>query len=273
VRLWILLVLAGVSSGPPARALWFRPAPARTAPRRVVPSRLAPIRSLWDRPTTQRKQGRALRSVLKKVYLAAQRGEKPVVVVDIDDTAADGRMRLHAAAAAVGLPSSHLTSGADLYAGHEGADLVLRRDAFHDHYFNDPDLQKLDTPQNGVVSFLREVQRAGGRVVYVSGRRETSRAATEQHIRNLGLPFGGSEDLLLSAPNVEPATSKQLAHGKIAAMGRTIAAFDNEASSAADYHAGFPGARVFRLATFRFHDAPEDKPAKVLVLKDFSLAR
>ena len=233
-----------------------------------------PAAKAWERPVSPRVQQRALRRVLTHVYEAAQRGERPVVVVDIDDTAANGRLRLARAAGRAGLHATGLVSGDDLYAGLTGAALTTRRDAFHKLYFDDPKLLALDTPQRGARGFLRAVQQAGGEVLYVSGRWESTRPATERYLRRLRLPLARSADLLLNPSEALGASEWKLqAQAQIAARGKPIAAFDNEAEAAAGYHAAFPGAHVFRLATFRFRALPADKPADLLVLEDFSLDR
>jgi hypothetical protein len=254
----------------------LRPAIARLAVLLVllVARVAAAAPGAWDRPLSAKQQQRALRSVIKKVYKAAQRGERPVVVVDIDDTVSDGRVRLKTAAQTAGLNYKHLETGEDLYRGVPRHELAARKETFNRLYFNDEELQYLDSAQNGAPKFLRALQKAGGTVLYVSGRWESTRESTEAHLHDLGLPLGRREHLLLNPSEKMTAGDwKRSAKQIIASHGKPLATFDNEAESAADYATAFPGARSFRLATFRFREAPATKPRGLLVVRDFSLDR
>ena len=215
----------------------------------------------------------ALTQVLRDVRSAAQRGQQLLVVVDIDDTVANGRLRLRTAARTAGLRAKRLTSGEDLYAGLDARTRSTRQDAFRKLYFDDPALARLDSAQRGARAFLRAVQRAGGRVLYVSGRYESTRKVTLAYLRRLRLPLAHPRDLMLNADEERTAVDwKRTARAEIARRGRIAALFDNEPETAADYKVAFPGAHVFRLATFRFQEAPAERPKGVWVVRDFSLA-
>ena len=190
----------------------------------------------WDRPVPAPIAERSLASVLDDVRAAVRRGERPVVVFDLDDTAIDGRARLEVAAQRAGLPSRGLTSARDVYIGLAGSALDAKRDAFGKHYFDDPALSELDTPQAGVRRFIREIVRAGGRPVYVSGRWESTRASTEAELKRLGIPLHNSRDLLLSpGPQMKALAWKAAAHTEVMKRGTVVAAFDNEANAALGY--------------------------------------
>jgi len=228
----------------------------------------------WDKPTTPMRSQRALRSVIRAVMKSAAHNEHPVVVVDIDDTVADGRVRLRVAAKAAGLPSTNLHSASDLYEGLSGDALAERLDKFGALYFNDPKLAKLDTAQKGASAFLRAIEQAGGRVLYVSGRWESTRAATMAFLHSLDRPLTHASDLLLNPSALQPASAWKLAvRADVARAGKPIAFFDNEAEAIAGYKESFPGSRAFRLATFRFRAAPDEMPKGVVIVKDFSLDR
>ncbi len=230
--------------------------------------------SPWDRAMSPGRTGRALRGVLGAVYRAARRGERPLVVVDIDDTAIDGRARLRRAAARAGLPSAHLTSADDLFAGVPAPVLEARRSTFNRHYFGDAALAELDVAQAGAPRFLRAVERAGGTVVYVSGRWESTRASTMALLRSRGLPLADPANLVLNPSETVTASDwKRAVRGRIAGLGRPIAFFDNEAEAIASYREAFPRARGFRLATFRFRAAPPTLPRGVRVVRDFAFGR
>jgi hypothetical protein len=226
--------------------------------------------SAWDRPASRSVTKKALRGVLRDVRAATRRGEKAVVVLDIDDTLSNGKARLRRAAAGAGLRSRGLRNREDMYAGlGEAAQKVAR--AKFDEIYNDPELAELDTAQRGAIAFVKAVMAAGGRVVYVSGRWESQREATVAHLRRMGLPIPAAKDILLN-PNEKQRSIewKKQARRRIARRGRTIAVFDNEAQAVMAYKARFPGARAFRLATFRFGDAPSEVPDDVVVLEDFA---
>lgn len=230
--------------------------------------------SAWDRPAPRPIAQRALRGVLRDVRSAARRGERPVVGVDIDDTAMNARPRLRAAAKAAGLPTTKLVSQADLYWGLEGAEREAKRAQFGARYFDDPTLTHLDRPQRGAVRFLREVRKAGGRVLYVSGRWESTRATTEAMLKEKKLPLARSADLILNpSEQVKASDYKRALPARLRRMGKMVAMLDNEAEAVNDYHRAFPKAAHFRLGTFRFREAPERKPRGVLVIRDFALGR
>jgi hypothetical protein len=230
--------------------------------------------SAWDRPVSAATSRRALRGVIRDAKAAVRRGEHPIVVVDIDDTAADGRARLRMAATRAGLPNEGLKSAADLYVGVARGDRDQKRAAFNAAYFDDPKLAALDKAQRGAPSFLRAVAKTGARVMYVSGRWESTRAATEAYLRGLDLPLASSADLLLNpSSSVRAAVWKRKARAVIGKAGKPLAFFDNEAEAIDGYKKKFPEAHGFRLATFRFGGAPATKPRGVLVIDDFSRGR
>ena len=135
-------------------------------------------------------------------------------------------------------------------------------------------MPRVDTAQKGAARFLRAIKQAGGRVLYVSGRWESTREATTAFLHELDLPLSQASDLLLNPSEAQGASEwKRVVRADVARAGKAIAFLDNEAEAIAGYKEAFPGARAFRLATFRFRDAPAALPSGVMIVKDFSLDR
>jgi hypothetical protein len=237
----------------------------------ALPLTAAARTSAWDRPTPRIKARAALREVIRDIRQSPGRGRnKKRVVLDWDDTVDNARPRLTAAARRAELPTRGVSSAADLYAGLLEPERAEKRARFGSAYFDDLSLLRLDRAQRGARRFVRDVIRAGGGPLYVSGRWESMREVTEQQGRDLRLPKAHGKNLLLNpGPQYRAREWKRLAQKLVEKRGEVVAAIDNEATAASDYHRAFPNARIFRLNTFRLDEAPARKPKDVIVMRDF----
>jgi hypothetical protein len=100
----------------------------------------------------------------------------------------------------------------------------------------------------GAVDYVRSIN---GLVVYCTGRHEEMRRGTLASFERLGFPLPGERVKLLMKPtsDIHDDDYKISACDEIRALGKVIAAFDNEPTHANIYRRAFPDAQVVHLAT------------------------
>jgi hypothetical protein len=109
-----------------------------------------------------------------------------------------------------------------------------------------------DVAHQGAAAFTHAVVATGAHLAYVTGRHEGMRAGTVECMRRNGLavPGEGRVHLLMKPSEHDNDDAfKREAHARLGALGRVIAAFDNEPTHANDYLRRFPEAKVVHLAT------------------------
>lgn len=106
-----------------------------------------------------------------------------------------------------------------------------------------------DTLAPGVARYVRELEQAGARVVWLTGRRERVRAATEEFLAGCGL---ADLDLRTSVPG-----GGSIAEQKVAALRQfhgyeLVAAFDDSVGNREALREAFPGAVVIAVHSRQF---------------------
>lgn len=202
--------------------------------------------------------------------LAREAGPNGVLAFDLDSTLFDNRPRqvviLREYGREKNLPAlagnkpEHWQSGWDLKGAivRSGIDTAEAERIYEDvkafwrERFFSSDYCAHDVQLDGAAAYMRMVMATPARVAYVTGRHEAMRAGTVEAMRKEGLPLPDEVRVhLIMKPTAEMDDDefKRDAHAQLRALGRLIAAFDNEPTHANDYKRNFPEALVVRLAT------------------------
>jgi hypothetical protein len=132
-----------------------------------------------------------------------------------------------------------------------------------------------DLPIAGARDFLRAVLKAGGHVLYITGRHEEMRSGTLESFRNAGfpLPDGKSVELWLK-PKLEDDDDawKEVCHARLRKLRGIACAFDNEPTHVNAYKRSFPDAQVVHLDTDHSR-RPVDVLAEIPSIHDFVMER
>ncbi|MDB5098048.1 MAG: hypothetical protein JWM80_2469 [Cyanobacteria bacterium RYN_339] len=229
--------------------------------------------------------------VLQHVRQAAAAHKRPIVVFDLDDTLVRTAPRNYAVLKAW----SETTAGAPYTAGFAkvkmdaigwGIDPTLdtmgvpadERKAlmkfWADHFFSS-DYLKYDLPNPGAVAYATAVHKAGGHLIYMSGRNAaTMRAGTEASMKQHGFPWdptGKTVTLILKEQKGgDDAAYKEAASAKLPALGEVEACVDNEPGNCNAFHHSLPKATVILLEKPHSPNPPALE-AGILRAKDFPI--
>ncbi len=210
-------------------------------------------------------------SVLTGILAAAQAaGPSGVITFDLDSTLLDNRPRQAAIvrefASSHGIPAleqfqaEHLVTGFDtreaLARAGLDADAIARwLPALRKHWverFFTSDACLHDVPVRGAAAYARRAHATGVQLVYLTARPERMRPGTEEVLRRFGFPLPGTGVELWMKPDdpsIGDEAFKRSAHARLGALGRLVAAFDNEPGHVNDFRATFPEAEVVLVAT------------------------
>ena len=187
-----------------------------------------------DKPVPSKVASEKLKGVRDKVAEMADSGRSPVVIFDIDKT----------------LVTAPRGGGT-----HNGA----------------PSLNVRARP--GAIDYVKSLQRAGGKIVYLTGRRTDQRDITVELFHKIGMPLGRNTHLLLN-----PATTydkkqilewKQSAKPLIEQLGKPVAIFDDNKTEVRMFAKDYPkSAEVFRLKASS-HERDPGGTRPVTVIRDF----
>ncbi len=133
------------------------------------------------------------------------------------------------------------------------------------------------SPMPGAAGYLRALEKAGARIVYLTGRPEEARTATAKVLRALGVPRGPRHRLIMNRlpPDRPIVESKQAARAEIVRVGTPVALFDNDLANVRLFRHQYPDAQVVRVAGHSASADPEPQRGldDVAVVKDFSAHR
>lgn len=133
------------------------------------------------------------------------------------------------------------------------------------------------SPMPGAAGYLHALDRAGARIVYLTGRPEEARGETRKVLRALGVPRGARHRLIMNRlpPERPVVESKRDARREIVALGTPVAFFDNDLANVRLFRRQYPGAQVVRVAGHSSSADPEPQRGldEVAVVKDFSVHR
>jgi hypothetical protein len=160
-----------------------------------------------DRSLSRQETAQRLNRIIGEVRTLAQRGARPVVVFDIDDT----------------LVRDSRSCG--------------------------------KKPMHGAVTYLKDLQAAGARVVYLSARPAYKRADTEQQLGSMGFPVAHAT-ILLNDLKTDGVSWKRAASPRVRSLGFPVALFDNDKAHVRTFRGEFPTSHVFRLNTRSSHSDP-----------------
>jgi hypothetical protein len=233
-------------------------------------------------------------SVLKKILEQAEaviaKGERPVVVFDLDHTLFDNGPRtwtilrefaeatkhqeLHDALgriAPTGL--DYLLTKTLAKVGFDDAGLHDEAIEFWKERFFTDDYQSHDIPMPGAVDFVGKLWDMGGLVVYLTGRDAPGMlVGCIESLRRHGFPCGVVRTVPLLKPDFETTdlVFKSEAVRYISTLGEVVGAFDNEPSMCNLFHETWPEAHSVLLDTEHAPDPP-DLAAAVIRVDDFQL--
>ena len=212
-------------------------------------------------------QAPLIQRVLERVQAEATDGDarQPLVVFDLDDTLFDTRWRAlvnlrawgesHGEQRLVDLRLEDVRyelagtlRNAGLSAGEVQGALGRAITAFQSQHWTD---YHLDRPFPGALALVQAVEQAGGRVVYVTGRSERRRAASEAVLRAAGFPVEGALRYFRPADDQRSSASYKaiVARHYLPRHGEVVAAFDNEPANCNAFLWANPQALTVHLDT------------------------
>lgn len=168
-------------------------------------------------PTTT--NGRAfMLAALKDIEARVQKGERVVVVFDIDNTLFDSRARTAAAANVYGeqhgiqalidlLPEDVGLNGTETAkkAGITNAAVIKDFSKFWSAFFFDGAHYDFDTPIASTIAWAKAAKKAGAEVVYLTGREQKAESDTRAQLEAAGLPDTDAKHVI-SKPATAGAT-------------------------------------------------------------------
>ena len=246
--------------------------------------------TLWAREY----EPKVLINVLERVEAEVERGARPVVIFDLDETLIDTRPRSLSILREFG-------RSAQVRAVYRSASQILRESRLEDvvyhiediardlglldsalvaqlkeyysaRYFSNEYLSR-DRQIDGAKAYVMALQRAGALIVYLTGRdKPRMGVGTEYSLVKLGFPLGGNAATLLmkSDKSIDDTSYKTEAFATIAKWGTVVGAFENEPRNVNAMATAFPEAITVFLDTM--HSNKPDLPLPSLPwVKDFDL--
>ena len=249
------------------------PAAVSAVPRVGLSARVTPRRAAVS---ALRYEPEKLFELFGKVSAAAARGDKPVVIFDLDDTlvsACHRHLRILREFADLGWVKAGYPEFVRR-AGQAGlGDMRYRfTDTLHElglwdpralksaysfwryRFFSDAYIAE-DRAIAGAAAYVRELARRGAVIVYLTARIESRRGATEANLAANGFPApdGGRVVLRLKPDHYGGGTGdyKREALEAVARLGTVVGGFDNEIANVNIFKRRLPGADIFMLDTRR----------------------
>lgn len=228
--------------------------------------------------------------ILERVRASATAGRHPIVVCDLDDTLLRTAFRTQAAMRAwtetpAGRPYAPALARLPLEAigwdvggtlaklGVPEAERAGATRFWASRFFSN-DYLRFDQPNPGAVAFVKAVLRAGGRVVYMSGRSGSMEPGTETSLKALGFPLDGDGKrawlVMKTAPGGDDASFKEAASAGLPRLGEVVACLDNEPANVNAFHRSLPAAIAVLLVKPHSPNPPPLAPGTERAL-DFPL--
>lgn len=237
--------------------------------------------------------GRAKRAQQKQILdevlgRAVRAGARGVVVFDLDSTLLDNRPRQAQILAEYGASIGHPVIAGIRPEHWRGWDVRralrnagLPEDEVKQHFdaarrfwrerFFTSRYCALDVHVPGAPEYVRELQKTGVQIAYVTGRHLEMGEGTVASFRSTGIPEpDGKQIHLMLKPTMDMHDDawKRDAHARLDRVGEVIAAFDNEPAHVNGYAEAFPGATVVHLDTDH-SERPIEVLARVPSILDF----
>lgn len=214
-----------------------------------------------------------------ETVLAAAKFPRAVVTFDLDSTLFDNRPRqlaiLGEFAAAKGLSGVERLDPQKIdgwktaeeiprLGGAQGRERELMAEfkSFWRTRFFTSEICRHDVALPGSAEYVRAIEAAGAKVVYLTGRHEAMREGTAASLASGGFPAG----VLLMKPTFEMTDTewKEIAVAKLRELGVVIGCFDNETTHVNRLRAAFAQAAVVWIRT---DTSPEAEPVAKDVLE------
>jgi hypothetical protein len=227
--------------------------------------------------------------IYRQVRRLDRRGQRPVVIVDLDNTVFDPTLRATRILRHLGRRCDVNVLKSFTYRGENASDLYrlvgaevkdpakLQRmgGRFARLYDRLGASGRMDRLAPGAVSYLQALHRAGATIVYLTGRSEAVHATTLRTLGRAGFPVPGSGNgrtQLITRPerirDVVAFKREQLS--SVARIGRVVAAFDDDPANCRLFSARFPRARTVFV---QMHDRDKPAAAGLRRVRDFSAWR
>lgn len=213
-----------------------------------------------------------LARVLERVRQSAQAGRRPLVVFDLDDTLFDTRWRTlinlrawghsHGEQRLIDLQLEdvryELTGtlrNAGLSSGEIAGTLGRAIASFQSQHWFD---YQLDRPFPGALEWVRAVVAAGGQIVYVTGRSEVRRAASEAVLAEAGFPVESAWRYFRPTSYAGSSASYKgnVTRNYLPLRGEVVATFDNEPANCNAFLWAAPQAIDVHIDTLYPLDSP-----------------
>ncbi|HEY9720624.1 MAG TPA: HAD family hydrolase [Oscillatoriaceae cyanobacterium] len=216
-----------------------------------------------------------LATLLSDVRQIAAKHEHPVVLFDLDDTLFTTQYRNLAivkewAATLAGAPYRKklmaLTAdriGYDndpvlLNAGVPASQLPAFERFWAQRFFTSAYLVN-DRAEPGAVAYVRALEKAGARIVYLTGRPAPMLPGTQQALIRCGFPWdaaGAATELIVKKKQEPDAQFKFEQAQALAISNDVIASFDNEPANVNAFHRALPQGMVVYIETIHSAHAP-----------------
>lgn len=216
-------------------------------------------------------------------------GLNPFVLFDLDSTLFDNSPRVHK------IIQDFVEEHKDIYPEHvEKMSLIKRQDIvwgikenlkkvnIHDEEINNKVIRYwferffsneyiIDLPLNGSQQFVKDLERVGVRIIYLTGRFESMREGTERNIVEHGFPLepNGINLVLKPDPKMPDDTFKHQTMESMKRFGDMIAGFENEPINSNIFQEHYPDSEIFFLETNHSINPPNISD-KIHTIKDFS---
>lgn len=125
----------------------------------------------------------------------------------------------------------------------------------------------------GASQYLHTLARSGAKIVYLTGRGESWRKATEAQFQKFDFPLGGPHELMLN-PSKDwevPGAAlefKKSVRAQILGKGTPVAFFDNDKANVRLFRDQYPDSKVFRLKTRTARPDPGGT-GRIMVIDDY----
>jgi hypothetical protein len=229
----------------------------------------------------------ALTQVIEQVKQVRALGKQPVVMFDLDDTLINTRERTLRIIQDFAKQTELLPEDAQKLAALKIENIrFLMSDTLKEQGVLNPALAKNlgdfwasrfftneysanDKQNPGAALYVREIVKAGAKVVYLTGRdAPRMQVGTLENLRKQGFPVNSSAALLMMKPNnsVDDLAFKRESFTQVAAMGEMIGVFENEPANVNAMADAFPAATAIFLDTIHSptNIVPEARVSQVL---------
>ena len=241
----------------------------QVAPAQPVPGAAAPVPAVAPAPPPPPApvgfNNPALTQILEAVRQSYGRGEKPMVILDLEGTLFDNRTRVlqilreyadrdlrgarpqfaQIIANMTPLLIQYMLTDTLRTVGITEDAVVNNAAVFWSQRFFTDDYLKYDTVNAGAVRFVRDLYSSGARIVYLTSRdAQRQLVGSVRQLRDSGFPIGiqGAELIMRPTAQTQDAVFRQQVTNYLRQYGKIVATIDSEPANANVYRRAFPEA-------------------------------